>query len=207
MGQLIRTACDEFEPVATLNAKAELTEATEKVVLLLDSSGSMGLPMPGDVKSRQQCAVEATLAILGVSDPKTTAYGFITFESDPHLIAPITSDYLRLYNAAYQPMTSGGTNMSAAISMALNQPSVQRIILLSDGEPDSAERALTVARTAKDLGVKIDTVGIGECNVGLMQEIARITGGKFQKCDTPAQLAAGFARLETRARAMLEHRS
>jgi hypothetical protein len=53
---------------------------------------------------------------------------------------------------------------------------VQVIILLSDGAPNNPEAALEAARIAREGGIRLMTVGIGEANEALLRQIAGDTG-------------------------------
>lgn len=180
----------------------------ERVVLCLDHSGSMASPMAtGQIKSRQHATFEAALAITNASRPETTHYGLVAFESGARTLVEITDEYMEIQGlAALQP--AGGTAMDQGISVSLQQTDgpPHRIILLSDGGADDRDAALNVTDTAVLLGVVIDTISIGDSDDALMQEIARRTGGKWQRCEDPLALAQAFMKLETRARAFLEYK-
>lgn len=180
-------------------------EGREHICLCLDHSGSMGMTMPGTLNTRQQCLAEAVQAIVGVSSEDATYYSIVAFESQARLHVDKTTNFLALCSKAWlQP--AGGTNMRDGLSLAIQQ-APKRIILLSDGEPSDPEGVYAIADTAALLGIKIDTVSIGESGDALMQEIARRTGGTWQRCSTPEALAQHFMRLETRAYLQLEHKS
>lgn len=171
----------------------------ERVVLLIDVSGSMSGSMPAAVQTRIAAVTESILVILAQSSCKLTRYGLTTFDSMPRVVVPITDDYLMIEAKAYM-QTQGGTDMDTGLSAAVQQEP-NRIIMLSDGGATCGdERVLEVARTAATLGIKIDTIGIGEANDTLLQEISRITGGRWVHPTSPKELAMSFAKLETKAR-------
>lgn len=176
----------------------------ERVVLLVDNSGSMTEHMPASLKTRQHAAFEATLAITNASDPSVTAYALVSFESSTRLVAAMDTDYLLLQMEAGL-VSAGGTAMNLGISVALQQDG-DRVILLSDGQPTCTREELwAVVETAVSLGVRIDTISIGGADDEIMREIARRTGGVWQKPVSAEQLIQSFMKLETRARLMLTH--
>lgn len=179
-------------------------EGKEHICLCLDHSGSMGITMEHSIQTRQHCLAEAVQAIIGVSSEESTLYSVVSFESQARLACDKTSNFLALCARVWLS-PCGGTNMADGLSLAIQQ-APKRIILLSDGQPDSPDRALAVADTAAVLGIKIDTVSIGEAGDALMKEIAKRTGGVWRRCTSPEQLAQHFMQLETRARLALEHK-
>lgn len=187
------------------NNKNELViTSQERVVLLIDNSGSMAGPFStGQLKSSQHAAYEATLAILQCSAPNITAYGIVAFNTLPLVVQQITTNYLLLYkNASLR--SDGGTAMNLGISCALQQ-NPSRIILLSDGAPTcNMEDICSIIQTAITLSTKIDTISIGGASDTIMQEIARRTAGKWQRPISPAELVQSFQKLETRNRLLLE---
>jgi len=193
-------------------AVAKTIPKHERVALLIDRSGSMSCSIPNadgttaDIKSRIQAAIEAVHAIINNSNPKLTEYAFLSFSNGTDLHVPWTSDYLEIAANCW-PEPEAGTPLGEAITdTLLLDPKPERIILLSDGQPDSRERAETAARAAAEQRVIIDTVGIGEADDGLMAYIAEITGGRYSKVANAQALGSIFQALETRARFFIEHR-
>ena len=61
-------------------------------------------------------------------------------------------------------------------------------MLLSDGNPNNALRAKTMANTGTK-GIKIFTLGLGSgVNGNFLTEIAALTGGKYKFSPTPEEL-------------------
>lgn len=203
-----KTPDGENQLATTLNVK-------EKVALLIDASSSMlgGIPDSAgnvrEIKPRILAAVEAVQAIVNDSSPSVTAYAFFSFQSGhegscTYLWEDYTQDYLPIITNCY-PTPEGGTPMGMAINDVLaHLPKPNRIILLSDGQPDFRREVEIAVENAKALKIIIDTVGIGAADEGLMAWIAKETGGRYFNAKDAAQLAHVFQQLETRTRFLLE---
>lgn len=184
-------------------AKKDLlpSEKREHLALVIDHSGSMSTIWQGD-KSRQQAAYEATIAQLSVSSDDRTIFTLIGFDHEISLRCTAADSFSAMAVAAFQP--NGGTDMALGMRVALSK-GIDRMVLLADGGTNR-EEALGQAHKAKELGVKIDTIGIGDAG-DLMREIAEMTGGIYSQPKTPQELISRFVQLETSNRLMLEHQS
>ena len=88
----------------------------------------------------------------------------------------------------------GGTQMLEALEEAWNTPNLTQIVLMSDGQPDRGPEAILEA-AKHHLDTPIDTVGIGDqgkldFNPEFLQELARLTGGRYYDCSEPIHLTA-----------------
>jgi Mg-chelatase subunit ChlD len=184
-----------------------LATQKEVVVLTLDHSGSMGSGMSvmHDSGSRSEAVCQAVEAIISVSNPALTKYGIVGFESRSYVVVEPTDRFLSILGNN-QPIAAGGTDMAGGIILAISLHP-HRLILLSDGEPNSEDAALSAAKQAASCKIKIDTISVGAANDALLQEIAKMTGGVWQRCDSVNDLADHFMQLETEARLQLEHKS
>jgi Ca-activated chloride channel homolog len=86
------------------------------------------------------------------------------------------------------------------------------IVLLTDGENNEAPDPLATAQAAANLGIRIDTVGIGsaagadldlngfhvhsQLDAALLQQIAASTGGEYYAADSAARLVAVYQALD-----------
>ena len=97
--------------------------------------------------------------------------GLIVFAGEPKVQLPITSDYrmARAFARRIDPslVSVQGTSIARALEQALlafsgevETPRSRAVILITDGE-DHEGGALQVAERAKELGVRIYTIGIG----------------------------------------------
>jgi len=86
------------------------------------------------------------------------------------------------------------------------------VVLLTDGENNERPDPLTAAQAAANLGIRIDTVGIGsaagadldlngfhvhsQLNEALLRQVAGVTGGSYYAADTAEQLKAIYDTLD-----------
>lgn len=150
-------------------------------ILLVDMSGSMSShDAPGGL-SRFEAAENELKKLQEALPGKVAVVAF----SDQAVFCP-TGIPIRLCET---------TNMAAALRFVQPADGVARIILISDGEPNSEAETLQVARTFKS---KIDTVYIGpERGHGrhFLQQLAQACGGIFSQGVAPGMLAENVTRL------------
>lgn len=199
--------------LAFLLAKPQLVDLNSHIlvegidiVLTLDISGSMRFRDYEDDR-RSRIAVAKDEAKLFVDKRDNDAIGLVIFGNDAVSRCPITSDKT-IIKSMIDELDIGlidpdGTLLSTGLITALNRFKKSKakskiIILLTDGEPspgdDKPEDAIEIA---KQLGVKVYTIGIGSeqaeyihdpfygvqikpgINKTLLSKIAQQTGGKF----------------------------
>ena len=124
--------------------------------------------------------------------------GLVVFAGEPKVQLPITSDY-RMAKAFARKIDPSlvavqGTAVGKALSQALmsfssetEQNHSRVIVLITDGE-NHEDDAVAVAERAKELGIRIFTIGIGtpegdmvvsKLDEQMLQQIADITGGAY----------------------------
>jgi hypothetical protein len=151
-------------------------------VILIDTSGSMSACDSRGNKSRYEVACDE-LKNLQASLPGKLA--LISF-SDDCLFCPsgVPFNY------------EGGTDLTKALKFAkVADVTGMRFIVISDGQPESEETALAVARTYK---AKIDTIYVGPENgsgSAFLRKLAKVSGGQGVTAAKVAQLAANVERL------------
>lgn len=147
------------------------------VLIIVDTSGSMcSKDAPGN-RSRYNAACDE-LATLQAGNPGKI--GVIAF-----------SDMVQFCPGGIPMNFEGSTNMAGALKFVKVADGLGiKLILISDGEPDSRGETLKIARTFK---TKIDTVYIGPERGGsgreFLKELAAATGGTSIKSAQPAMLA------------------
>jgi Ca-activated chloride channel family protein len=143
----------------------------------------------------------------------------VSFSQGANVVAPLSSDKTQAERALDGLTANGGTAIGDGLNAALNQLSQRaaagadrtpgRVILLSDGENTFGQPPAQVAARAKQLGVQVDTIGIGErgvstylnrqTSVGLdettLKNIADTTGGHYFYAADSGQLADIYANL------------
>ncbi|MEV5963878.1 VWA domain-containing protein [Kribbella sp. NPDC051952] len=190
---------------------------TGKLVMVLDSSGSMKEPA-GDGKTKIVAARTALTQVVSKL-PETAqvglrVYGATVFKkgqpgacTDTQLTVPIgTANRPQLQAAIAKYKPYGETPIGYALQQAAKDlgPTGQRtIVLVSDGEatcaPDPCEVARSIAKQGIDL--KIDVVGfrVGGKARSQLQCVAREGRGDYYDADSTIDLEAGLDKLSTRA--------
>ena len=169
-GSISAIAKSTGQSIAQLFTNAE-------IVTIVDVSGSMGLHDSKDGKSRYQVACEELATIQKNKPGKVAVISF----SDNAFFCP---GGIPIYEGS-------GTNLAHALRYAkIADVPGMNIIVISDGEPDSKEQALAVARTYKN---KISTVYCGPEDRShgqkFLTELANITGGQTLTSDRAIALS------------------
>ncbi len=179
----------------------------ETIILLIDTSGSMGDYLSGMVK--MDAAKDAMKEFIRSKFLMNQGdkVGIISFGEFATIVERPTIDYERLENGALSLIPSGATAMHEGMSMAIDILSplqgAKRIIMLTDGVPTTTGRfaIINLAKKAASKGVVIDTVGVGSpfdimgYDEGLLIRIAKITGGTFRRVMDIQQLPGQFIEL------------
>jgi len=154
-------------------------------MLIVDMSGSMGAhDAPGGIGRYE--AAEQELRRLQEENPGKV--GIVCF-SDTTQFCPLGIP-IRL---------NGGTNLSGALNFVKVADGTDvRFIVISDGQPDDADKALGIARSFQS---RIDCVYIGPQEPGyldgraFLQQLAAASGGTYSQGDAPGLLADNVTRL------------
>ena len=188
-----------------------------KLVLVLDSSGSMKEPAGGGqtkivaartaltrVVSKLPPTAEVGLRVYGATVFKRSQPGACT---DTQLSVPIGSDNRPALQAAiakYKPY--GETPIGYSLQQAakdLGSSGQRTIVLVSDGEATCAPDPCVVAKEIAKQGIdlKIDVVGfrVNAKARSQLQCVAREGRGDYYDADSTTDLEAGLDRLSTRA--------
>lgn len=199
------------------SAHADPDPGDGKLVLVLDSSGSMKEPA-GDgqtkivaartaltrVVNKLPAAAQVGLRVYGATVFKRSQPGACT---DTQLTVPIGADnraQLRTAISQYKPY--GETPIGYALQQAakdLGPDGKRTIVLVSDGEATCAPEPCVVAREIAKQGIdlKIDVVGfrVGGSARADLQCVAREGRGDYYDADSTIDLEQGLDRLSTRA--------
>jgi Mg-chelatase subunit ChlD len=176
----------------------------DKVVLVLDKSGSMdAFFLHNRDDTRLAAAKRAAETIVRASSRGMTDIGLVTFSDTVEDRAKPSGAYTGIVGRLGGIRADGGTMFAPALQAAADL-GANRIILLSDGQPHDTNEALRTAETLGILGVRIDCVGIGDANMGILQKLAEMTNGVYKYCDTAEDLVKTFRTLETRSRFLIE---
>jgi Ca-activated chloride channel family protein len=183
------------------------------IVLATDTSGSMEAT---DVVPDRITAAQNAAKTFAAKLPHDFRLGLVTFDQAARLLVNPTTDRTQVNSALDALHAQGGTAMGDALSVSVRalqnvlgprlgrQPAGKRppavVMLLSDGKSTTgATDPITVARQARRLGIRINTVALGTPNgtvqvqdqLGFLQtidvppdratlrQVAAITGGRF----------------------------
>lgn len=208
--------------LALLIAKPQLVDPRSHVkmqgidiVIALDVSGSMSYPHHAD-DPEPRIDVAKREAIRFIDKRDNDAIGIVIFANDALTLCPLTADKMLLKkivdDLALGVIDYQGTLISAALIMAENRlkhstAKSKVIILLTDGDPSPDDRDPQIPLAiAKELGIKIYTIGIGSnqtvkimqpfgpilrkttLNKPLLKKIAHETGGRFFEAKKPSDM-------------------
>lgn len=149
-----------------------------------------------------QGEMEASLRLVDALDPRFTRIALITFSGVAVLRHPLTSDLASVAAALERLRTeegpAGNTSYSAALRMIGDEVRLrggspgrqQRGLLLSDGIPNLVDLGLIdpEARSLAAMDVRVDTFALGGFAAQKLMDIASITGGTFQRIQTPGDV-------------------
>jgi uncharacterized protein YegL len=179
----------------------------ETLILLIDTSGSMGDFISGLVKiDATKNAVREFIRSKFLMGQEDRA-GIISFGEYATVVEKPTTDYEHLENRAATLFANGATAMHEGMGLAIDQLSftggMKRIVLLTDGVPTTTGRqaVLSLAKKAAALRIVIDTVGVGSpfdfmgYDEALLKKIAAITGGTFRRVIDIQELTGQFREL------------
>ena len=160
------------------------------VALVLDNSGSMGLTDFDSLKS-------GALSIVGMLAPGDEA-AIYHFSNGGERLIDFTGDIPALQAAIGAFAISGGTPLYHAMSLALQDlathPAARKFLLVfTDGiDNQSSEHPLDVADEIIAQDVTLFMIGYGSnmLSQGIMEDVARRSGGYYERAYAPAQIAA-----------------
>lgn len=195
------------------------------IILTLDLSGSMQV-FDDLHDQRSRVDVEKTEAIRFIEKRTDDPIGIVIFGKDAVTRCPLTLDKQMLKSIVGELklgiIDSNGTALGTAIATSVNRLRKSKakskvIILLTDGVPTEEKVDPNTAITlAKQYGVKVYTIGIGNKNGGyikhpflgvqqagtpidmnLLQEIANQTGGYAFRANNPRQLYQIYNKIDS----------
>jgi Ca-activated chloride channel family protein len=206
-------------------ARPQLTIRTPKdqtnVVLAVDVSGSMAAT---DVQpTRMQAAIQAGRTLIDKL-PGNAEVGLVIFNSRAQVVSPLTQDHGSIKDALGSLAPGGGTAVGDALQVAVaqlatvanptksaKQPPVM-IVLLTDGTSNTGIQPLDAASQAKQAGIPVEAVGVGQRNQTTiaggrivdgvdettLQAIASATGGRYFFAADETQLNKIYSDLGSR---------
>ncbi len=163
---------------------------SSRIAFLVDHSGSMGAKVGTDRKHNRLDMAKEQLVAVVKSLPKTHKVNLIEFDSD---VNRIWRDIRRLSNVNREELldfvekmkVAGGTNTYGALMLAMEDPDVDTIYLLTDGQPSAGEITDpddildAVQRENRTRQIVIHCISIG-LDSTLLQDLAALTGGVYK---------------------------
>ena len=164
--------------------------------LVLDTSGSM-----------QGASIEAVRASARELVHKLRdgdRISIVSFDSTAHVLVPNVrvdaASRARIADAIAHLVPRGTTALAEGLAAGLTQVladrepgAIERLVLLSDGVPNSALGLPQLAQQIRANGISVTTLGLGlDYDTSLMTELARDSGGSFTYIDRPERVAEVF---------------
>ncbi len=139
----------------------------DTIYLLLDISGSMsGDPVVEALEGARQFNAKCLVS--------SQVVGLICFSSEAKVIAPPSRSGIAERLESFE--CSGSTNMAAAIMLAIHDIEQvhgrRSIVLVTDGYPNDPDAALKAAQQAKNMGIRILTIGTTDSDANFLAKIA-----------------------------------
>ena len=184
---------------------AKKREPSERLILILDASGSMASRLESHVaKTKWELTQDAAYGLLATSKPSRSAIGLVIFETRVIATMEPSKQFMAIYRLIGKRFPGGSTSLSLAITSALTF-SPHRIILISDGQPtEHEERVDAAVASLVKRKVRTDTVWIGDTHdeegEKLLRSIAEKTGGRFSQPKTVKAYLQAVRDLETERR-------
>jgi Ca-activated chloride channel homolog len=203
-----------------------LQEQGIDIVLVVDISSSMNTrDMDAGRKLRRMDAARQRAQEFAASRTRDRV-GFVAFSRYAELRCPPTlderalRDFLVVLDTVPEGSELDGTAIGTALAkavqvMAKSKAQSKVVVLLTDGENTVHDIApLDGARLAKDAGIRVHTIGLGNgtptlfgyqpLDFGELREIAKATGGEFFQPQSDRDLAEVYARIDELEKVDLE---
>jgi len=145
------------------------TQTEAYAFVLVDCSGSMsGAKLE---HAKQGAADYSNQAI-----KKGYSVGLISFGTDAIFICNPLKDFRKIQDHVKQIDISGSTNLTSALEIAIEQCAnligIRVILVATDGYPDDTKSAVIAADKAKNMGIKIMTIGTEDADLEFLNKIA-----------------------------------
>ncbi|MCS7166493.1 MAG: VWA domain-containing protein [Gemmatales bacterium] len=202
MGGYYGSQLEEVLPLS-LEMREEHRKFSVAIVVVLDRSGSMSVPVGGG-KVKMDLANLGTAQVLDLLHPHDEI-GVIAVDSAPHIITPLVhpTKKAELRHKILSIQSGGGgifvyTGLLEAARMIQHAKAATRhIILFADAadaeEPGEYVKLLAALRNA---GVTVSVIGLGtpkDVDAEFLRDVARRGGGNIYFTDKPEQLPLLFA--------------
>jgi Ca-activated chloride channel family protein len=192
------------------DARLSLDKKGRDLIVALDASGSMaqsGFDAKDLLKTKYQTTVQLSKAF--IEKRFDDNMGVVTFGTFAYTASPLTYDLPSLslllemtdVGIAGESTAIGDGIMQAIHTLSYGEADHKAIILITDGEHNAGEISPKAAvNKAKDLGIKIYTIGIGkktDYDAALLETIAQQSGGKSYGASSSKELSEIYATIDT----------
>lgn len=161
-----------------------------QIFLLIDVSSSMS----GEPLEEAQAAARE---FLDKCDFTRAEVGLIAFSDRANLSADASDNPRKVHAAIGRLEADGTTNLSDAIETARERLAAsdrrKYMVILTDGYPDAPTAAIDEAKRARDLGIEIVAIGMGEADGEYLRKIASTDEGSIFAHQ--GELVATFGRI------------
>ena len=191
LGGYYKTVVEEVLPVRS-DFEKEKEKPSLAMVLVIDKSGSMG----GQKIELAKEAARAAVELLGPKDQ----IGVMAFDGSPYWVSevrPLSQKALVMDRIA-SIEAGGGTTLYPAMEEAYDalqatSAKLKHVIILTDGHStpgdfDGMAQSMAAAR------MTVSTVGIGDCDVTTLENIAQIGKGRYYFTEDPSSIPQIFAK-------------
>lgn len=174
-------------------AVVESRPEPSRIFLLIDCSASMaGHPLLE--------AQNAARAFLDKCDFTATEVGLISFSDHVVLQAEATANARKVQAALARLEADGTTKLDEALDLARDRLVLEDrrryVVILTDGYPDSTQSAIDQARLARESGIEIVAIGIGDADRDYLRQLASTEEGSiFAKSGELVQTFGHIARM------------
>jgi len=209
-----------------------LRELGVDILLLIDVSSSMNADDMADDASVRRIEAAREKALEFAKARTRDRVGLMTYAMFPELRSPMTLDEraLAAFLRGIRTVEPGGPEDRTAIGVALaravrtlngSDAASKVVVLLTDGE-NNVDEILPVdaAKAAADAGIRVHTIGLGHGRIMVdpfgrgrraipadfsdLQEIAKITGGRFFEAADADALATVYGAIDKMEKVELE---
>ncbi len=194
-----------LEPImpVSMELRREHRKLSLAIVVTLDRSGSMAMPVPGG-RAKIDLADLATAEVVEMLGP-LDQFGCIAVDSIPHEIVPLADvvDKSEMRSKILRIDSAGGgifiyEALAAAARMIVPAKSATKHIILFADAADSEEPGdyKTLVAKCVGAGITISVVGLGtekDCDANLLKDIARRGGGQCMFTNVAQELPRLFA--------------